>query len=239
MRKLLTFSLILLLAGCGSQEKTKSSVTLKNYAAVWQLTTEDYDHLMELLPKQQDHLFDYYNKGIIENIYFEKGEETGETYSIGSISFVVRATDKENARAILDAMPFAQSKISSYQLFPLGVKWLTRTDEHKKIAAEAKQSFVVVWITTGTDEEMDAGAKEQVDETLDLYKRGIIENAYLETEVIAGAKEGYPIIYFINAKDVKSAKEILDNTLYVKMNLATYELRPVGNFWLGNIKDQK
>ncbi len=146
-----------------------------------------------------------------------QGDDTGETYSVGTISFVVRAKDEAGVKTILDAMPFVQSKIAKYKLYPLGIKWLTRTYAHKTVATNAKQN---------------------AEETLKLYDNGIIENAYKSPQIIEGTKEGYPVIYFINAKDHKSAKAILDELHFVKMNFATYELRPVGNFWLGS-KDDK
>lgn len=237
MRKLLTLSIILLLIGCGSKDKQSTVDVKNNFAAVWQLDTEDYDHFQAMLPEQSDRLFDYYNKGLVENIYFQQGEETGETYSVGGISFVVKAKDADGAKAILDAMPFVKSAIATYQLYPLGVKWLTRRDAHKTVAAEANQSFVVVWISKGSDEEMLLNAKQHGAETIELYENGIIENVYLSPAIIEGSEEGYPVIYFINAKDHNSAKAILDELHYVKMNLAAYELRPVGSFWLGNVED--
>jgi len=233
VKKLFIFTLILLLFGCCNKDKTQIEI-MQNFAAVWELETEDYNHFKSLLPEQSAKLFDYYNKGLVENKYFVQGEDIGETYSVGTILFVIREKDEAGAKTILDAMPFVQSKIATYKLYPLGVKWLTRTDAHKTVATNAKQSFVVVWISKGSDEEMSLNAKQNAEETLKLYDNGIIENAYMSPQIIEGTKEGYPVIYFINAKDHKSAKAILDELHFVKMDLATYELRPVGNFWLGS-----
>lgn len=237
MKKLIVFSLALFVLACGTK-KADSKAANQNFATVWELDTEDYDHFVKLLPAQTQALMDVYKKGLVENIYFQQGEETDETYSMGSISMVVRAKDENSARVILDNMPFYRSKIAKYKLFPLGTKWLTRGDAHKQVAAETKQTFVVIWITSKSFDEMQEHAVEQVNETMELYNNGIIENAYLATEVISGTEQGYPVIYFINAKDVNSAKAILDNTVYPRLGYAKYELRPVGTFWLGNINDE-
>lgn len=96
-------------------------------------------------------------------------------------------------------------------------------------------NYAVVWHWKTKDIDLinsKVGAQSQ--QITDLWKKGIIENAYFETEPKADNFENYPgISFFIKASSEDEATAILDNMIFVKEGISDYKLHAVGTKWLG------
>ena len=80
--------------------------------------------------------------------------------------------------------------------------------------------------------------QEQAAVLLSLWKKGVIENVYLNREANKPEnKRNANIVFFIKAKDKDEANEILKQLPFVKHNVINYELYPVGVLWLKQIED--
>ncbi len=101
------------------------------------------------------------------------------------------------------------------------------------------QNYAVVW-------EWIAAEKAAVDEEhqnfsgemMDLWKTGVLEDVYYNSDPTQDKFENYPnISCFIKAENPAEATRILDDLILVEKELATYTLYPVGTKWLGREKD--
>ena len=80
--------------------------------------------------------------------------------------------------------------------------------------------------------------QEQAAVLLSLWKKGVIENVYLNREANKPEnKRNANIVFFIKAKDKDEANEILKQLPFVKHDVINYELYPVGVLWLKQIED--
>jgi hypothetical protein len=139
-------------------------------------------------------------------------------------------------------MIFVKNKISSYNLYKVGIKYLGRNRKVFDQQLIDKKAFVVIFRTTGNKKEIKTNLQEHNDKTLELWKKGLIENAYLDIEGFSSGQSDIPaIVYFVNAKDEGEVQRILAELPFVKKGLAKYQTYPVGVFWLGQyeIKDKQ
>ena len=80
--------------------------------------------------------------------------------------------------------------------------------------------------------------QEQAAVLLSLWKKGAIENVYLNREANKPEnKRNANIVFFIKAKDKDEANEILKQLPFVKHDVLNFTLYPVGVLWLKNIED--
>ena len=101
-------------------------------------------------------------------------------------------------------------------------------------ADEKVETFAVVWDWTTADrEQINNKLGAQTNQLLELWKKGIVENVYLNTESEFADGETLPnVVFFINAENEKEAKNNLDGVIFVKNGIAKYNLYPVGKLWL-------
>lgn len=101
-------------------------------------------------------------------------------------------------------------------------------------AQENQETFAVVWQwTTGDRDKVNTNLATQATQLLDLWREGIVENVYLNTEAKFTDDEPMPnVVFFIKAKNKKDAKKTLNKMVFVKESIAQYELYPVGSLWL-------
>ena len=106
-------------------------------------------------------------------------------------------------------------------------------------AQENQETFAVVWDwSTGDREAVNSNLASQATQLLDLWRKGIVENVYLNTDAKLTDDEPMPnVIFFIKAKDEQAAKGILNETVFVENSIAQYKLYPVGKLWLINYED--
>ncbi|RLD25331.1 MAG: hypothetical protein DRI54_05090 [Bacteroidetes bacterium] len=120
------------------------------------------------------------------------------------------------------------------------------TVKEEKIATEkatefGKQNYAVVWKWKTDDKELvDANLVDQANQLTELWKDGVIENAYFETQPTSNSFDNYPgISFFIKATTEENAKMILDEMIFVQKGISEYLLYPVGTRWLGRKEEAK
>ena len=241
MNKLLIYSLILILSFfmlfCENKQQTEQvKETYKvryNFAVIWHWETTDKEHVLSSLTKQAQELNDLWEKDIVENIYLNPDAEfsTGEQFP--DISFIIKAKNEQTAKVYLDNMLFVKNKISSYTIYRVGQKYLGRNTDVLSVIGK-KKSFAAIFNTQGSKNDILENLQEQNDKTLELWQTGQIENAYIDIEGYSSGKSSIPsMVYYVNSDDKESAHIILDKLPFVKNKLTSYQLFPVGIFWLG------
>jgi len=101
-------------------------------------------------------------------------------------------------------------------------------------AQQAPQTFAVVWEWSTEDRDMvNSNLAAQTTQLIDLWRSGIVENVYFNTETKFADDRPMPeVVFFIKAENEEEAKKLLDEMIFVKKNIAKYELHPVGVLWL-------
>ena len=95
--------------------------------------------------------------------------------------------------------------------------------------------YAVVWDATGTAHEGFAThIAEQSAVLLDMWKKGLVENVYLN----AGTQSSRigsdaNIVFFVQASTETEAHAIMSGMPFVRHQISTYQLFSVGSFWLG------
>ena len=75
--------------------------------------------------------------------------------------------------------------------------------------------------------------QEQAAALVNLWKKGIVENVYLNREVNKPEnKRNANIVFFIKAKNKDEANEILKQLPFVQHDVLNYTLSPAGYLWL-------
>ena len=205
----------------------------ETYAVVWTTVSLQKRKMAEHVPNQTKQLLDLWEKGIVENIYFNVDEKFGTKDTWPNIMFFLKAKNIDKAKEILDEMEFVKYKYAKYDLHPVGVLWLKRNENTLVKVLESKNSYAVVW--SNNDIKLsDADVEKQAADFTRLWDQGYIENAYFD---IVGASTGNidrpTVVNFVNAKNADEAHKILSNLHFVKENIATYMLFDVGVLWKG------
>lgn len=218
------------------QNETSEITATKNFAVVWDWATEGHAFIMENLKEQSEDFQKLFDQGIIENVYLNNYEiaQVNEKAKMATIMFFIKAKNEKEARVMLDEMKFIKTHVAKYRLYPVGDKWLGRqesADENKTF------SFASVWSHSGDKELIEKYVKTQFEQTLGLWNEGVIENAYFATENAYEKMNTIPgMVYFVNADNEEEARKILEDMIFAKERIATYQLFPVGTFWLGSSK---
>ena len=80
--------------------------------------------------------------------------------------------------------------------------------------------------------------QEQAAVLMSLWKKGVVENIYLNREVNKPEnKRNANIVFFIKAKNKDEANEILKQLPFVQHDVLNFTLYPVGLLWLKQIED--
>ncbi len=210
-----------------------SKVGLRTYAVVWSWENEDPDLIQENLPSISMELNNLWMEERVENVYFDTDESSELVEPLPNISFFLRANDEQEARNILDELTVVKKELSSYELHPVGKFWLGRKPNLKRTGMK---SFVSVWTTERSLDEIKGADKilqAQNDSILALWKRGILENAYLDIEGTYSPNEDQDFVVFVNAISMDEAQKICDELPFSKEAIAGFELYEAGVFWLG------
>lgn len=101
-------------------------------------------------------------------------------------------------------------------------------------------NYAVVWdILTDDHDYVMNYLPEQGDELDDLFSNGTLENAYLNNYEFVELNNDAAlasVMFFVKAESVIDAQSIIDKMSFVRNKVATYNIYPVGTFWLGNTK---
>lgn len=96
------------------------------YVAVW-TSTNDTPPTNDLLKAQNDTVLAMWNKGLIENVYFDS-QGVVEQNNKTDFVFFVYANSESEARNKCETLPFYKNKIASYQLYKAGILWLGKNE---------------------------------------------------------------------------------------------------------------
>lgn len=100
----------------------------RSWVSVWS-TRVDHNSEMskaevqENAKEQADAITQFYNSGVVENVYFDIAG-TQEQNEITDFVMFVNAETETEARTYLDNLPFVKKNIAHYQLFSVGVHWM-------------------------------------------------------------------------------------------------------------------
>ncbi len=99
--------------------------------------------------------------------------------------------------------------------------------------------YAVVWGSISQESPMfKQHIQEQAAVLMSLWKKGVVENIYLNREVNKPEnKRKASAVFFIKAKNKDEANEILKQLPFVQHDVLNYTLYPVGVLWLKEIKD--
>jgi len=100
--------------------------------------------------------------------------------------------------------------------------------------------YAVVWDSISQENPMyKKHLQEQAAVLVSLWKKGLVENIYLNRESNeADNKRQASIVFFVEAKNKDKANEILKQLPFVQHGVLNYTLYPVGVLWLKQIEDQ-
>lgn len=103
-----------------------------------------------------------------------------------------------------------------------------------------RQNYAVVWNWLTSEKEIFADAMITVSEEMQkLWEEDVIENSYFNNAARTEDMKIFPnVSFFLKAKTLDEAKEILDALTMVKLALAEYSIFPVGTKWLGRNTDK-
>lgn len=113
-------------------ESKESNKYNNNFVAVWNTVTkfdnpESADLIRDNAKSQSDAVVELWENGYVENIYFDiKG--INDLDDVTDFVMFVRADTEEDARELLDKLPFKEKQIASYILVPVGTFWLGEND---------------------------------------------------------------------------------------------------------------
>ena len=244
MRKILTLLIVIVMVSCDNQEtkskKETKAITVEtvynNYAVIWDILTDDHEYVMNYLSEQAEEFNKLFGDGTLENAYLNNYEfvELNNDAALASVMFFVKAKSVIAAQAIIDQMSFVRNKVATYNIYPVGEKWL---DRQPAAGENQEYSFATVWFNTADEATTKKFVQAQNDQVLALWKEGKIENAYFAAENAFEKQNEIPgMVFFMNADTEEAAREICDGLVFSKEGVATYELFPVGTFWLGSTK---
>lgn len=245
--KTTSFSIIacVLLFSCTSPSSNKNSTTQSNnFAVVWQWAITDAKMIQEYLPAINEEMLELWRNGDIENVYYNAKSNYSNVENFPSISYFIKAESYNSAREKLSSLLAVRNGIANFKIFPVGRKWYSRNSD---VISEngLSKSYVSVWkalkeIDKDYNKEL---IQKQSSYIKKLYQSGNIENVYWE---LPSEEEAYKrrnnntsdFIFFINANNKDEAKALCDSLPFTRNELVSYNLIPVGVFWLGEFQEK-
>ena len=248
MNKIVLIALIAVITfGCTNEtaknqefDKTKqvsqisnSQVGNNNYAVVWNWKTDDKQLMDSYLLSISDEMDKLWKTDIIDNIYFNSDARKESGY-FPNISFFIVAKSIDDAKNTLNNLILVKKGLANYNIYPVGGLWLGRETEVIKEKGITR-SFVTVWNTPNKiDPKVDGDIiVAQADALMKLWKQGVVENVYFDVEGTQSANDVTDFVFFINTKTEAEARKICNNLPFSINNKATYKIKDVGVFWLG------
>lgn len=112
---------------------------------------------------------------------------------------------------------------------------IKQENSEKEDTKFGRNNYAIVWKWTTTDKQLvDDNTPLISNELTQLWKDGIVETAYYDSDAEIDKFENYPnISFFLKTKSYESAELILNNLTIVKKGIAVYSIYPVGLKWLG------
>ena len=111
-------------------DKAYEDLTAKCYVSVWE-PIANFKEDGESIKSQFDAVLNLWNKGIIENVYFDI-EGIQEKSNKTDFVFFIHADTEEEAKSVIDKLPFVKNKLTTYKLYSAGNFWLGNSTEKTK-----------------------------------------------------------------------------------------------------------
>jgi len=247
---ILSLLVFTLLIGCNKKQKTtkhsnpvsntKTTTTVddskldsKNYAITWKWTSKNSEFIQDNLPTIDKELTQLWKKGIVENAYYDADAKVDKFDYFPNVAFFLKAHSKTKAKSILDDLAIVKKGIASYEIHPVGKLWLDRKTDLINEKGITK-SFVAVCTRLIKREDTDTKVSElQSESVLELWNKGVIENAYFDLEKEQQSNDMSDFVFFVNTNTKKEAEDICNSLPYFSKGIATYKLHQVGVFWRG------
>lgn len=222
-------------AAADSTKDTTATPETKKFFVLTSWSTTDRNKALAHIPNQQKQLMGLWQKGVVENVYYNQKGKFNDDQPLSLIAFFINASSEDQARMALDTTDIVKSNLANYTLRPVGEQVFGRNDKAMKLASTTDHVYAVIWAflvdrtkldTKILDEQKAFGKK--------LEQEGIIENGYIDLSSLSSqTNDTQPGIYFINAKSEADAKKIIDDMPMIQAKQATYGLRDIGQFFIG------
>ncbi len=206
------------------------------YFVISSWITKDRQEALNHIPNQQKQLMSLWNRGLVENIYYNQKGKFSDGQPLSLIACFVKAENEDAARAMLDTTDIVKNKLANYTIRQVGNVISSRSENAVKLSAgTAIESYAVVWELKNQDAKKDSTIFiSQSKTTAQLQNVGIIENIYVNTESIGKKNSDIkPAVFIINAKNEAGARQVLNEMPIVKSGIASYGLHHVGQFMSG------
>ena len=117
-----------------SQALWADEQTVNKYVVVSDSVSQESPMFKQHIQEQAAVLLSLWKKGVVENIYLNRGLNKSELESKEKVSivFFIKAKNKDEANEILKQLPFAKHDVVNYILYPVGVLWLKQIDDFTK-----------------------------------------------------------------------------------------------------------
>ncbi|GAB3926145.1 DUF6491 family protein [Larkinella terrae] len=250
MRALLVFITFLGLYACQSnktnEESTQQDTTViaaqdaadvaaQKYFVITSWTTTDRNKAITHIQNQQKQLMELWNKGIVENIYYDQKGKFADNEPLSVVAFFIKASTEDAAHLALDTTDLVKNNLADYSLRPVGQRVFDRSKKAMNLASKANRVYAVIWAFLVERDKLDTNVlREQAIRNEKLEQEGVLENGYIDLNSLSANSGGtQPGIYFINAKNEVDARKVLDTMPLVTSKQAAYGLRNVGQFLAG------
>ena len=242
MTKLLSFIVVgMLLLSCNTETKKKSTEEnlqteetvnqeYSNYAVVWNFVTDDVELVKKNVNVFTEELLDLWDSNVIENVYYGANPDNNKMELFPSISFFIKASDKEKASAILDQLTIVKENIATYKLHQVGLLWLGLNPD---IYYDRGLDSYVTIRNTEINRPVDDLTKLQSDYIIDLWNKGTIENIYFDVESDVNTNNQTDFVFFINANNKEEAEEVCKSLPFFKEGISSYKIIKAGVYWMG------
>ena len=115
-----------------SQALWADAQTINKYVVVSDSISQESPMFKKHIQEQAAVLLSLWKKGVVENIYLNRGLNKPELESKRKVSivFFIKAKNKDKANEILKQLPFAQHDVVNYTLYPVGFLWLKQIENY-------------------------------------------------------------------------------------------------------------
>lgn len=217
-------------------ESTAPKIGRQYYAIAWKWATDNKQLVEENLVVIADEVNQLWKEDIVVDAYYDSNATIDKFEYFPNVFFFLKAKSEEEASTILNKLTLVKKGIASYKIYPVGLKWMGR--DHDQIRERGiTNSYAAVWTSDNWENTTDSVTKSQADAILDLWNDGSIENIYFDIEGTQKANDKTDFVFFINVNTEKEAQELCENLPFAKKKIASFELYPVGVFWLGNYEE--
>lgn len=217
-------------------ESNKIRIVTQNYAVVWKWSTDDKQLVEENLVLIAEEMNNLWKKGIAMDAYYNSNAVIDKFEYFPNVFFFLKAESERSAENILNNLTLVKKGIASYKIHPVGYKWLKR-NHHKIQEKGLTNSYAAVWTSDNWGQTTDSLTKTQADAILTLWNQGSIENVYFDIEGTQKANDKIDFVFFINANTEQDAIDLCNSLPFVKESIASYQVHPVGVFWLGDYEE--